>query len=505
LRSNLNWSGPLVGNRFNAQVEATYSKNMNQSGVVDVNFNPIVRFNLPDESNRPVFVQTTSIVPTTGAIASRDARVTQLYSRVTEMRSDLRSESKQLNFRISPMTFSTRYSWGVAYVLSNVRERTRGFGNTAGNPLDVEWSRSQFDSRHQISYNLGYNFLDAVRVNWFGSFRSGTPYTPLISADPALASAMQSLLATAPGKVRDCLEKQLGTLAQRNSCQGPWMTQATLSLSLNPIKFRLPQRATLSFQIANPLGAADMLLHDDAKLRGWGQSSFADPNLLFVRGFDPATLRYRYDVNQRFGSTRPALNAQRNPVTVTAMLRFDLGPPRERQLLTQQLNRGRTTRGEVPSEGMLRGMYGSGGITNPLAAILRQSDTLGLSGMQADSIATMNRRYIVRLDSIWTPVVKYFATLPSTYSHDEAYRRYRRARESSVDMLVQLAPDIKQLLTPAQRRKLPALVASHLDTRYLAAIRSGTTGSSGAPMMFPGGMMPMGGAGGGGHQIIIRQ
>jgi len=525
LRSNLNWNGPLLGNRFNAQVEATYSKNMNQSGVVDVNFNPIVRFNLPDESNRPVFVQTTSIVPTTGAIASRDARVTQLYSRVTEMRSDLRSESKQLNFRISPMNFSTRYSWGIGYVLSNVRERTRGFGNTAGNPLDVEWSRSQFDSRHQINYNLGYNFLDAVRVNWFGNFRSGTPYTPLISgdvngdgygndrafvfnpaltADPALASAMQNLLATAPGKVRDCLERQLGTLAQRNSCQGPWLTQATLSLSLNPIKFRLPQRATLSFQIANPLGAADMLLHDDAKLRGWGQSSFADPNLLFVRGFDPATLRYRYDVNQRFGSTRPALNAQRNPVTVTAMLRFDLGPPRERQLLTQQLNRGRTTRGEVPSEGMLRAMYGSGGITNPLAAILRQSDTLELSGMQADSIATMNRRYIVRLDSIWTPVVKYFATLPSTYSHDEAYRRYRRARESSVDMLVQLAPDIRQLLTPAQRRKLPALVASHLDTRYLAAIRSGTSGAPGG-MSVPGGMMPMGGAGGGGQQIIIRQ
>jgi hypothetical protein len=124
--------------------------------------------------------------------------------------------------------------------------------------------------------------------------------------------------------------------------------------------------------------------------------------------------------------------------------------------------------------------------------------------MQADSIATMNRWYVVRLDSIWTPVVKYFATLPTTYSHDEAYRRYRRARESSVDLLVRLAPDIKQLLTSAQRRKLPSLVASHLDTRYLASIRSGTTGSAGAPMMFPGGMMPVG-AGGGGNQIIIRQ
>src|SRR5207302_3318868 len=71
LRSNLNWTGPLLNNRFAANVEATYSRNMNQSGIVDLNFNPVVRFTLPDEAQRPVFVQTTSIVPTTGAIASR--------------------------------------------------------------------------------------------------------------------------------------------------------------------------------------------------------------------------------------------------------------------------------------------------------------------------------------------------------------------------------------------------------------------------------------------------
>lgn len=527
LRSNLNWSGPILGNRFGAQIEATYSRNVSQAGIIDLNFNPTVRFSLPDETNRPVFVQTTSIVPATGAIASRDARVSQLYSRVTELRSDLQSESRQLNFRLSPASFSSNYSWGVGYVLSNVKEKVRGFTNTAGNPLDVEWARAQFDSRHQLTYNLGYNFFDAVRVSWFGSFRSGTPYTPIISgdvngdgysndrafvfnpaatADPALAAAMQNLLATASDKVRSCLEKQLGLLAARNSCQGPWTSQATLSLALNPIKFRLPQRATLTFQIANPLGAADMLFHDDSKLKGWGQFSFPDPTLLAVRGFDPVERRYRYEVNERFGSTRPAFAAVRNPVTVTAMMRFDLGPSRERQLLTQQLDRGRSRRGEKSPEPMLRAMYSSGGIINPMAAILRQSDTLELSGMQADSIATMNRWYVVRLDSIWSPVVTYFASLPNIYSHDEAYRRYKSAREASVDLLIRLAPDIKRLLKSDQRRKLPANVASYLDTRYLAAIRSGTSGGAGTMMMFPGGgmMMPAGGpTGGGGNQTII--
>jgi hypothetical protein len=525
LRSNLNWAGSILGNRFGAMIEATYSRNFNQAGVVDLNFNPSVRFTLDDEDRRPVFVNSTSIVPASGAIASRDARVTQLYSRVTELRSDLQSESRQVSLRLSPATFSSKYSWGLGYVLSNVKEKVRGFNNTAGNPLDVEWARAQFDSRHQLTYNLAYNFFDAVRVTWFGSFRSGTPYTPVISGDvngdgysndrafvfdpaetldPAVAAGMTSLLATAPENVRSCLEKQKGALSARNSCQGPWTSQATLSLALNPVKFRLPPRATVTFQISNPLGAADMLLHDDSKLRGWGQMSFADPTLLAVRGFDPSGQRYRYEVNERFGSSNPAFTPVRNPVTVTAMMRFDLGPSRERQLLTQQLDRGRSRSGDKPSEPMLRATYSSGGIVNPLASLLRQADTLGLTGPQADSIATMNRRYVVRLDSIWSPIVSYFATLPDIYSHDEAYRRYKKAREASVDMLIRLAPEVKALLTREQVRKLPPNIASYLDTRYLASIRSGTSGGAGT-MMFPGGgmMMPAGGSGGAVRETVI--
>ena len=37
---------------------------------------------------------------------------------------------------------------------------------------------------------------------------------------------------------------------------------------------------------------------------------------------------------------------------------------------------------------------------NPLAAMLSQADSLQLTGPQADSLATMNRWYIVHLDSI---------------------------------------------------------------------------------------------------------
>jgi hypothetical protein len=158
---------------------------------------------------------------------------------------------------------------------------------------------------------------------------------------------------------------------------------------------------------------------------------------------------------------------------------------------------------------MLKAIYGSGGIPNPLSTILRQADTLELTGPQADSIATMNRRYVISLDSIWSPVAKYLAALPDNYDKNEAYSRYQRARETSVDMLIRLVPDIKRLLTPEQRRKLPSFISSYLDTRYLASIRSGTAGAGNGPMMFPGGFSAGAGgihteSGGGGNVIIIR-
>jgi len=201
---------------------------------------------------------------------------------------------------------------------------------------------------------------------------------------------------------------------------------------------------------------------------------------LYVRGFTPATAttpaRYQYEVNRRFGSTNPAFNPIRSPVVLTALLRFDVGPTRERQMLTQQLDRGRRTQGNKMPEMMLRAMFGNGGIPNPLATILRDQDTLHLTSAQADSIATLNRQYVIKLDGIWSPIVREFNALPDDFDHDEVYHRYIVARRQSVDLLRQIAPQVKGLLTAEQFRRLPAFVASYLDTRYLASIRSGTAG-----------------------------
>jgi hypothetical protein len=497
LRSNVQWNGPIVGNRWLASVDVSYSFNMNQASSVDLNFNPQQRFTLTNEGGRPVFVEPTGIVLLTGATSASEARISSLFTRVSELRSDLESESKQLAVSLAPTTFNATFGWSMRYVYAQTREQFRGFSSTDGSPLDVAWGRSSFDSRHQFLYRLTYNAFDWVRLSWFGSMRSGAPYTPMVgsdingdgyandrafifdpttTADTAVANRMRALLASGSTSARDCLRRQLGRIAERNSCQGPWTAAANLVFSFNPVKVRLPWRANLSFQLSNPLGAVDLALHGENHLRGWGQTAYASNQLLFVRGFDPVAQRYLYDVNQRFGATSPSETAIRAPIMLTTMLRLDIGPTRERQMLTQILDRGRSLSGQRAPATLLK-TFGSNGIVNPMAAILRAADTLALTQTQADSLAVLNRAYSLKMDSIWSPMASYLAALPARYDQDEAYNRYRAAREVSVDVLIGFAPILRSLLTSTQIRKLPTFVTPFLDTRYLASIRSGTAGT----------------------------
>jgi len=519
IRGNIQWNGPVLDNRFTATAEVTYSRNRFQQSFIDLNFDGTERFANGAEGNRPVFVEPTSIVPLNGAIAPGANRISTRFNRVAQQLSDLEGESKQFTLRVQPTRFSTGLTWSVAYVFSDVRDQVRGFQNTAGDPRVVEWAQAQFNTPHQVSYNLGYNFFDLVRVNWFGSFRAGNPFTPLVSGDvngdgysndrafifdqasaydPAVGNAMQALLASTSPEARRCLEAQAGQIAGRNSCRGPWIQTANLSLSINPLKIGLPQRATLSFNVSNPLGAADLLVHGEDGIKGWGQARIPDPTLLYVRGFDPVTQRFRYDVNQRFGNVSPQLSAIRAPVALTVQLRFDLGPTREKQVLTQTLDRGRSLDGNKATVASLRAQYSNGGLPNPMATIIRQADTLKLSGPQADSLATMNRWYLIRLDSIWAPVIKRFAELPETYDRQTAFEEYTKARQGSVDLLLRLAPRMNALLTKEQKRKLPPFIAVYLDKRYLNSIRNGTAGTG---FGLPGGF-DIGAMGGGGMRTI---
>ena len=501
VRGNLQWSGAVLNNRFQFTADATMSRNQRQQGGVDINFPNQIQFNLANEAGRPMFVTPAAIVPTTGQVAWRQARIDDAYGRVTAQTSLLESESKQLNLSLRPAVFSSRYGWNLSYVLADVREQFLGFNSTTGDPTGVEWSRGSFFSRHQIQYSINYNAWDRVRIGWFGNFRSGFNYTPSVNqdvngdsygndrafifnpaavSDPALQAGMQNLLATGTRESVDCLQRQLGNLAARNSCTGPWSLSGNLSINFNSIKVGLPQRANLSFQIANPLNGLDRLVNGEDGLKGWGVDPFIpDQQLLYVRGFDAGTNSYKYEVNERFGSTRPQQTTRRSPpVAITMQLRLDVGPTREQTTLLQQLDRGRSRPGNKPSLQQLRGIANSG-LINPMQQLLQQADTLKLTRKQADSLATLNRLYVLRSDSIWTPVVRFLSELPDKFNHDQAYDRYKVAREKSVDILIGVVPGIRELLTKEQFRLLPTSLAGFLDKRTLQGLRSGTAGGGG--------------------------
>ena len=102
---------------------------------------------------------------------------------------------------------------------------------------------------------------------------------------------MQALLASAPAAARDCLLKQTGVVAARNTCDGPWTQGLNVAIGPDPTRFGFGGRGSISLVITNALAAADQLLHGSNHLHYWGTPATPDATLLNVRGFDAASNR----------------------------------------------------------------------------------------------------------------------------------------------------------------------------------------------------------------------
>lgn len=520
-RANLQWNARVFSNQYSVIVDAIYSRNMNQSSLVDLNFDPRLRFALTNEAGRPVFAEATSIVQETGFLSPRATRVFPQFNQVLQYGSDLVSESRQIRLTMSPVRSSGAFRWLASYVYSSNREQFNGFTSSGTSPLEVGWSPSDFDSRHQFTANLEANFSRVVRIDAFVRLASGVGFTPLVggdingdgilndrafifdpsvSPDTPTSRAMRELLDGSRSFVRSCLIKQLGVVASRNSCRAPWTSTANLVVTVNPKKIGLSQRVGLAFVVSNPITALDHALHGSQRLRGWGQPFMPDQTLLFVRGFDATTKQYRYDLNSRFGGTNPRFVAARQPLSVAASLRLDFGVSREQQAVIQQLEKGRRFEGPRLTQSVLRAMYGSGGVQNPIAQLLNDAERLELTREQADSLAVMNVNYSASQDSIWTYTTQYLADLPIRFNARLAYKEYKSAREATIDLLIRIVPSVDALLTVAQKKKLSPSTLMFLDRTYLMEVRDGSKGDSGAGIFSRGAT----GLGGSGSTVITR-
>ena len=164
-----------------------------------------------------------------------------------------------------PRTTSAYLERGV-HVLVHHASRCSGFSSTAANPLDVVWARSA-QGPHQFNYNMRYNLFDAVRINWNGMFRSGSAFTPVVAgdingdgyfndrafiysataADPALADGCASCSRTLRPRRANVSRSRWAISRRATAVTGPWSSNASLSLTLDRAKFRMPQRANVQF------------------------------------------------------------------------------------------------------------------------------------------------------------------------------------------------------------------------------------------------------------------
>ncbi|HEX4681614.1 MAG TPA: hypothetical protein VH277_02830, partial [Gemmatimonadaceae bacterium] len=504
VRAAADWSSAILDNRFVLGLQTVVSNGLEQAGIIDANLNATPRFTLANEHDRPVFGDPEAIVPSTGSVAIAASRLYPSFQRVSVERSDLHVRARELTVNLNQVTANPWLKWDFTYTALDAQEQRLGFSSTTGSPFETFWSPRQQAGKHTVTLKwVDLPLFDLMYVTAGVRLFSGQRYTPMIAGDvngdgyvndrafvfdprsttdSAVAAGMRSVLANGAPSARACLERQLGELSSAGSCTAPWSAIAGLTIKFNPQKIGLPKRLTATLSVQNPLGIADLALHGSTNAHGWGQAIAPDENLLFVRGFDPLTRQFRYEVNQRFGSTRPQQSSGQALPFISLSFNLDVGVPRERQLLAQRLDMGRGRTGTRQSSESMK-MLGTSTIPNPMRMILDQQDSLRLDRRQADSLATLSYAFNVVADSIWTPVANALSGLGEAYDGGAAYHRYVIARERTVDYLLTLVPHVKRVLTASQRRKLPPQIANYLDERVLRYLRSSTAGDNGSVLM----------------------
>jgi hypothetical protein len=429
---------------FRLRVEGSLAYGVAQTALTDLNLVPAPAFILASEADRPVYVPSSQIEPATGAPGFLASRVDSAFGNVLEATSILHTRSQQVTATLGGIVgpgivFQLSYSWQRA------RDQQTGIrGTTAGNPNAVEWSPSDFGRQHAFVLMLTYPFSTALEITSVGRVTSGTPFTPMVGGDvngdglrndrafifaPSSAAGasseaqqMAELLARASPSVRDCLQSQIGTIASRNSCEGPWQGTIDFQLNWRPAFWGLNHRLQISVVTFNFLHGLDDLLHGVNGERGWGLQTRPDGTLLYVTGFDPATDTYRYQVNGRFGATYGSATAYRPPFQIGIQGRITIGPDRLRQAL-DAMRAGGGVRGGFAGFGGAGGRFGgdAGGfrpritpavliaridsaLPNPAATALAMRDSLRLDSGQVvllgglrDSLAARNS---VRVDSL---------------------------------------------------------------------------------------------------------
>jgi len=497
--------------RYNLNVDVQYARGVALTGYTDVNLRSAPQFTLAGEGNRPVFVDPATIVPVTGATSVLGSRLNSDFGQVLATSSDLASESKQVTVSLGGITgrgamLNLSYTWGQTTdqganggggggAFGGFGGGGGGFGGfgsptTAGNPNIREWAPSDFDRRHTVVGTVTYPFNQAIEVTAFARLSSGSPFTPTVgsdingdgmrndraflfdpatAADPNVAAGMQQLLSNSPDEVKACLSEQLGRAAGRNSCRNPWQPSLDLQLNWRPNFLGLNRRLAVSVLTVNTLGGLDQLLHGNNNLRGWGQFRGTDNTLLYVRGFDPNTKAYTYEVNERFGANRAGQNGIQVPFQLGVQARYTLGPDRFRDMIRGMIGGGgpgggQGGRGFGGPGGQGQGQggpggpggFGMGGMNqNPVQSIIALKDSIALTEEQVARLQPMSDSVASKNKALGEEFQKLMRDAGANPDMGALFGRIRPRMEAQQRERAAVMQQVQAILTPDQWAKVP--------------------------------------------------
>ncbi len=408
---------------------------------------------------------------------------------VSQIQSNLRSDTKQITFGLNGVT-TRGILLNASYTLTSSFDQSQGFsqgavqgfggssGSTAGNPNISEWARNDNARRHAILASATYPIKPVFELTAIARATSGSYFAPLvggdingdgrnndrafvfdpsnpaITSDTALVNGMTRLLANTSPRARECLVTQMNKVAARSSCSSPWSPALDLQANIRPSSFGLDRRLTISVIALNTLTGLDQLLHGSNNLHGWGQPSFPDRTLLYVRGFDPAANTYKYQVNEHFGVTNGSRNAFRVPFQIAIQGRLTLGTDPARQQFNNVIGRG--AGGRANPEALKARMTRL--VPNAFLDIIAINDSakLELTPEQIAKLQAGGDAFKVKADSLIDRAANILGD--SKVKNPDPMTIFAKLQPSMTEgrkLATQAINDAKAILTPSQWAKVP--------------------------------------------------
>lgn len=499
-RSQQTWRASLgvtrrFWERWTASLDAQYALGRHLYGVTDANLNTTAQFALGNEGGRPVFAPASTIQPLTGVVPLLASRQSAALGSVYAVSSGLMSRTSQVTAGVNAFTgagivLNLSYTWQRVLDQSSFDQGPPLIGfagpTTASNPNVQPLTRSSNERRHNFIGTITWPVTPSWELTAITGLQSGAPFTPLVGGDingdgarndraflfdpnaagtdPVIAAGMRRVLANASPKARRCVESQLGRIAGRNSCEDPWFPTLNLQVNWKPDMLGLARRLAISFVIQNPLAGLDQAVNGVNNLKGWGQPQRSDNTLLYVRGFDQATQRYVYEVNERFGNAAAFSRAFLQPFQIGLNARFTYGTNTIAERFGGGFGGGGGGGGGGPGGGMaaMFGGLGGGGVNtgaarqaSPIGRMIELRDSLGLDSVQIQKLQVVNDSLIARNDALGKQIREKIQKLGNNPDPSLVFREIRPEIDRVRSMFAATLKEAEAVMTPAQWAKVP--------------------------------------------------